>query len=141
MVRSHLCPDLLCPGMESIFEKDIEILERVQRRATKLIKGCQRLSYEERLKYCDLTTLEKRRVRGGDLIETYKILTDKVEVPYAKYFASAQYPCTPGHDKKLFKKRAGRYQKNFVSARVVDSWNELDNETVASTSVNVFKSN
>ena len=64
-----------------------------------------------------------------------------MEEPYAKYFALAQYPGTRGHDKKLFKKRAGRYGKNFFSARVVDSWNELDNETVASTSVNGFKSN
>ena len=52
----------------------IEALERVQHRATQMIKVHQRLTYEERLKRCGLTTLEKRRVRG-DLIETYKILT------------------------------------------------------------------
>ena len=70
-----------------------------------------------------------------------KILTNKLEVPYAKFFALAEYPGTRGHDKKLFKKRVGRYKKNFFSSRVVDNWNELDDETVSSASVNVFKSN
>ena len=68
-------------------------------------------------------------------------MTNKVEVQCDKFFELAQYPGTRGHDKKLFKKRVGRHKKNFFSARVVDSWNELDDETVSSTSVNVFKSN
>ena len=138
MVRPH--PEYCAQAWSPNLRKDIETLERVQRRATKMVKGCHRLSYEERLKYCGLTTLEKRRVRG-DLIETYKILTNKVEVPYDNFFALAEYPGTRGHGKKLFKKRAGRYKKNFFSARVVDCWNELDEETVSSSSVNVFESN
>ena len=76
----------------------------------------------------------------GDLIETYKILTNKVEVPYDKFFSLAQYAGTRGHDKKLFKKRVGRYKQHFFSARVVDRWNELDDKTVSATSVNAFKS-
>ena len=51
----------------------MEKLEKVQRRATKLIQGYKNLSYEERLKRCGLTTLEKRWSRG-DLIEAYKII-------------------------------------------------------------------
>lgn len=42
------------------------------------------------LKHCGLTTLEKERV-SGDLTETYKILTDEVEVLYDKYFTSTVY--------------------------------------------------
>ena len=49
--------------------KDIELLERVQRRATKMIDGYRQLSYEERLRKRGLTTLVEIRVRG-DLIET-----------------------------------------------------------------------
>ena len=53
-------------------KKDIDKLERVQRRATKLIPELRILSYEDRVQQCKLTTLETRRVRG-DQIEVFKI--------------------------------------------------------------------
>ena len=53
--------------------KYIDMLEKIQRRATKLIPGLRDLRYEERLKECGLTTLETRRLRG-DQIEVFKIL-------------------------------------------------------------------
>ena len=49
------------------------MLERIQRRATKIIPELRNLSYEECLKECGLTTLETRRLRGGQ-IEVFKIL-------------------------------------------------------------------
>ena len=42
--------------------KDIDMLEKIQRRATKLIPGLIDLRYEERLKECGLTTLETRSI-------------------------------------------------------------------------------
>ena len=54
-------------------KKDIDTLEQIQRRATKMIPELRDLSYEERLKECGLTTLETRRLRG-DQIEVLKIL-------------------------------------------------------------------
>ena len=53
--------------------KDVDMLEKIQRRATKLIPGLRDLTYEERLNECGLTTLETRRLRG-DQIEVFKIL-------------------------------------------------------------------
>ena len=54
-------------------KKDIDMLERVQRRATKMIPTLRNISYEMRLIECGLTTLETRRLR--DQIEVFKILT------------------------------------------------------------------
>ena len=58
------------------------MLERIQRRATKIIPKLRDLSYEERLKECGLTTLETRRLRG-DQIEVFKILNgyEKLLIP------------------------------------------------------------
>jgi len=54
--------------------QDIEALEKVQKRATKLISSLKHNSYEERLRILHLPTLKFRRIKG-DMIEVYKILT------------------------------------------------------------------
>ncbi|XP_060068745.1 uncharacterized protein LOC132548866 [Ylistrum balloti] len=53
--------------------RDIESIERVQRRATKLIPGLKELSYSDRLKKLGLPTLAYRRLRG-DMINVFKIM-------------------------------------------------------------------
>ena len=66
-------------------KKDIDILERVQRRATKMIIGLRDHSYEDRLKECRLTTLETRRLRG-DQIEVFKILNGYENIDRNTFF-------------------------------------------------------
>ena len=54
-------------------EKDVEILEKVQKRLIRMLSNVQGSSYEDKLQNAGLTTLKERRERG-DLIETYKTL-------------------------------------------------------------------
>ena len=71
IVRPHL--ECCIQAWSPCPRKDIYMLEKIQRRATKLIPGQRDLIYEERLKECRLTTLETRRVRG-DQLEVFNIL-------------------------------------------------------------------
>jgi hypothetical protein len=85
-------------------KKDIELLEGVQRRATKLIYGLYNRTYEQRLQELKLTTLETRRLRG-DLIEVFKIFKGFTDIDPSKFFVLSTSELR-GHTYKLYKQRA-----------------------------------
>jgi hypothetical protein len=137
-VRPHLeyCVQAWSPHLR----KDIDLMEKVQRRATKMVRGLKQHSYQRRLKVLGLQTLEQRRIRG-DMIEVFKILTGREAVDPATYFVMAERKAvTRGHKYKLFKPRCRSVlRSSFFSQRVIDGWNGLPEEVVEAPSICSFK--
>jgi ribonuclease P/MRP protein subunit RPP40 len=145
-VRPHLefAIQAWCP----YFMKDIDELEKIQHRATKLKPELRHLDYRERLKALNLTTLEIRRLRG-DLIQVFKIMKgfEVVELSSLSIIDSLEAvgpaSATRGHKMRIKAETVSNYlpRKNFFSNRVVFAWNRLPNKVIESTTINQFKNN
>ena len=115
------------------------MLEKIQRRATKLIPGLRDLRYEERLKECGLTTLETRRLRV-DEIEVFKILNGYENIDCNIFFEIKESKINRGHNFTLVKKQSRLDVRKFsISQRTINVWNQLSAEGVQASSVNMFK--
>ena len=91
--------------------KYIDMLEKIRRRATKLIPGLRDLTYEERLNECGLATLETRRLRG-DQIEVFKILNGYENIDSNIFFEIKESKITRGHNSdcvNMFKNKIDKY--------------------------------
>ena len=102
IVRPHF--DYCIQAWRPYRKKDIDKLERTERRATKIIPELRDLSYESRLLQCGLTALETRRLRG-DQIEVFKIVNGYEDVDRNMFFKLKEGSRTRGHKASLVKEQ------------------------------------
>jgi hypothetical protein len=128
--------------------KHINMIEQVQRRATRLIPDIRHLSYPERLQYLELPTLNFRRLRA-DLIQCFKLvhginhLSDESFCnicPPKPMLQASMATTSRGHSKKLQVQFVTGHRYHFFSNRVTAAWNSLREDTVTAPSVQNFKS-
>ena len=108
-------------------------IERVQRRATRLIPGLARLSYEERLK-------ETRHYSRGDMIEMFKIMKGIDNISADELFNRVDSDGTRGHSLRAKKRRVKLVaRQGSFTQRVVNAWNGLPGKVVAAETADKFK--
>ena len=134
LFRPHL---EYCNVSWGLFNKgDIIAVEKIQRRATKLVPESKHLSYQDRLQALDIPSLSYRRQRG-DMIATYKLLTNQLKIKGEQLFSMGNVT-TRGHKYKLFKQHATKFVRTF-SNRIVTDWNSLPEYVVEAPSTDVFQ--
>ena len=135
-VRPHL--EYAVQSWSPFLKKDIEAIEKIQRKATKIPPELRNLPYEERCKRLGITTLEERRIRG-DMIEVFKMMMGLEDINVDDLFQKNRR-IRRGHNYTLYKKQCSKnIRKNFFTQRVVNNWNKLPDFVVNATSVNDFK--
>ncbi len=151
LVRPHL--EFASTVWNPYLKCDIEAIEKVQKRATKIPLSLRNLTYDKRLEKWGLTTLEERRKRG-DLIQMFKFSNGLELIDW--YSGPQVAPVSQTRGSSMNKYRLVResfpskicnddhghfvsVRHNFFLNRVVESWNELNNYHIESPSLNSFK--
>ena len=114
-------------------------IERVQRRATKLVPEIKDMPYTGRLRALSLISLKARRVRG-DLIQTYKIINNVDDTKVSNFFKFSSTKCTRNSiDKLCVNYSRTNIRKFSFSNRVPPVWNKLPELVKKAPNVNTFK--
>jgi len=139
LVRPHL--EYRVQFWASQSKKDRDLLEGVQRRATKMIKWLEHFLCEERLGKPDLLIVGKRRLRE-DPIDVYKYLKGGGrQMDEARLLLVVHSDRIRSNGPKAERRKFHtNMQKNFFMLRVTEYWNRLPREVVKSPSTETFKS-
>ena len=114
-------------------------IEAVQRRATRMIPNLKDKNYSERLRILKLPSIKYRQLRG-DLIQTYKIITNIENVNCSDFFEIRESSNTRNSHLKLYKEFAkSLHRTNFSPNRINTVWNNLSTYTKSSINVQQFK--
>ena len=117
----------------------MKFLERIQRRATKMIRGLEHFSYDDRLKELGLFNLEKRRLQG-DLLTAFQYLEEVYKQEGNQVFVWID---SGKKRENGFKIKEGRFRLDvsgkFLTERLVRCWSRLPREAADTLSLEVFK--
>ena len=142
IVRPHL--EYASTVWRPWLKKDIELLEKVQRRFVKMVWNLDGLTYEEKLQDLGLTSIQSRH-ETADMVQTYKLIQgiDHINLPLFTQTSqvhshetrqAARQGLVRGHtDLNL--------RKNFFTQRIKHPWSALSVATKNSPTTNSFKAN
>ncbi len=137
LVRLHL--EYAIEANAPTLRADINQLERVQRLATRSVRGLRHEPHEERLRQLNLFSLESRRLRA-DLILAFKIFKGGVDLNPSEFFLRPPRTGLRGHTYRLLQGPSRlRRRSGAFSAHVVKYWNRLPAHLVLAPSVSIFK--
>ena len=138
-IRPHI--EYCIQAWSPYYAKDIDMLEKIQHRATKLIHQLANLPYEERIQNLNMFSLYCRRERG-DLIETFKILKQHLLIDSTKLFTVLYHQLLSQEDTTLnFLNLDPDFwlDQSFFTDCIIIQRNSLPYNVINTKSVNDFK--
>ena len=119
------------------YKIDVELLEQVQRRATK-VPGLRDMEYSDRIKHLKLATLMFRRIRGN-MIEIYKTINVCGPKAASQLIQLNKNKSTRGHSINIRSDHANRdIRRNYLLQRAATMWNNLTEAVVMAKTTNTF---